>query len=381
MDEKIMQKEYKKYNCICGMDFGNRKDNYISHLNKKKPCANTLHQNAPNTEKIHQNTPNTEKIHQNISNTEKIHQDIQVCIEIKQPKDNIHNEDIDIDKDKKTDIINYPCEFCNKIFTRKFSLERHLDNRCKKKPNQNLENSEFKQNAKLEIFEDKLNMVLKENEQLKMKIEKLETKIKRTKKTTTNININQQNININQNIMVNFSDLDYEEMDKKLFTHPIMNPRLQGKYIILQMIENVYINETHPEYQNLIITDKNRGYVKIYNNGKWKTDNINTINMIIDGIISHSKTILVELKQQYLNNSNAKNRLNTSEKYISLCDLEHLNDLEDEELNDDVNNKERIKRCKDFREMVYKDTINLFHDNKNLLLKQKNNSQQIIDLD
>ena len=213
---------------------------------------------------------------------------------------------------------------------------------------------------------------MKQNEELKNEIEKLKTKIKKTKKTT-HININQQNINVNQNILVNFNDLHYEEIDKKLFTQPIMNPRLQGKFIILQMIENVYINDSHPEYQNLIITDKNRGYVKIYNNGKWKTNNINAINMIIDGIISHSKNVLVELKHQYLNNNHIKTRLNTSEKYISLCDLEHLADLEDEHENGDVNNNERIKRCKDFREMVYKDTINLFHDNKNILIKAKNN--------
>jgi hypothetical protein len=91
------------------------------------------------------------------------------------------------------------------------------------------------------------------------------------------------------------------------------------------------------------------------------------MNIVIDGIVSHSKNILIELKQQYLNNVGAKNRLNTSEKYITLCDLEHLADLED------ANNNHQIKRCKDFREMVYKDTINLFHDNKNVLQKQKNN--------
>ena len=178
--------------------------------------------------------------------------------------------------------------------------------------------------------------------------------------------------------MINFNDLRLEDVDKKLFTNPLLNSRLQGKFIILQMIENVYINESHPEYQNIMITDKNRGYVKIYNNGKWKTDNIETINMIIDGIISHSKNILIELKQQYINNIGAKNRLNTSEKYVNLCDLEYLEDLKDEQEHDAINNKEHIKRCEDFREMVYKDTINLFHDNKKTLLKQKNN--KIIEL-
>jgi len=325
-----------EHTCLnCGEVF-NKKSTYNNHINRKNPCKKNF----------------------------------DFCVEIKK------NNDVEIE-DNIEQNQNNNCPHCKKIFTRKYSLDRHLDGRCKFKINNT---NKSNQNTKLEIFEDKLNMVLEENAKLKLKIENLETKIKKTKKTT-NININQPNININQNILVNFNDLNLEELDKKLFTNPLLNPRLQGKFIILQMIENVYINEAHPEYHNLIITDKNRGYIKIYNNGKWKTDNINTINMIIDGIVSHSKNILVELKQQYLNQPNAKSRINTSEKYISLCDLEHLADLEDEHANGDVNNTTQIKRCKDFREMVYKDTINLFHDNKNILLKGKNNIPQQIDID
>ena len=82
--------------------------------------------------------------------------------------------------------------------------------------------------------------------------------------------------------MINFNDLNLDKVDKKLFTQPIMNTRLFGKAIILQMIENVYINSSHPEYQNLKITDKNRGYVKKYNEGRWNTDNLNIIDVLIN---------------------------------------------------------------------------------------------------
>ena len=165
--------------------------------------------------------------------------------------------------------------------------------------------------------------------------------------------------------------MDYSKINPNTLINTIL--KNTGRNIYLMAIENTFANPEKPQHHNLYVSDKNRGYVKIYNNGKWKTNNINAINMIIDGIISHSKNVLVELKHQYLNNNHIKTRLNTSEKYISLCDLEHLADLEDEHENGDVNNNERIKRCKDFREMVYKDTINLFHDNKNILIKAKNN--------
>lgn len=192
---------------------------------------------------------------------------------------------------------------------------------------------------------------------------------------STNINIFNNFINTNNtntNNIINFNNMNYSNVDKKLFINPLMNMKLFGKEIILKMIENIYINVEHPEYQNIIITDKNRGYVKIYNNGKWKTNNIDIINLVLDGIIEHSKTILDELFEIYSSNNQIKSRLNTSNKYVKLCDLEHLAKLEEEQEEQDFDNKHQIKRCKDFREMVFKDTINLFHDNKNILLKPKN---------
>ena len=345
----------------CGEVF-DKKSTFVYHINRKRPCKKI-------TPQIAQITPITLT-----TQTELIQQDnqtipipIPICIEI----------------EKK-----FICKFCNHNFLRKFNLERHLNGRCKLKQEQDKEQDEDededkdeeknnikikKDNKKLIEDDEKYNFILKRLTDLENENRKLKIKIKKTKKTT-NININQNNNIINQNnILINFNDLKLEDVDKKLFTNPLLNSRLQGKFIILQMIENVYINESHPEYQNIMITDKNRGYVKIYNNGRWKTDNIETINMIIDGIISHSKNILIQLKQQYINNMGAKNRLNTSEKYVNLCDLEYLEDLKDEQEHDAINNKEHIKRCEDFREMVYKDTINLFHDNKKTLLKQKNN--------
>lgn len=78
------------------------------------------------------------------------------------------------------------------------------------------------------------------------------------------------------------------------------------------------------------------------------------------------------MNQRYINNNQATNRLNTSKKYIDLCDNEYLKELEYAQENEEKNNKNQIKRCKDFRDMVFKDTINLFHDSKNILLKPKN---------
>ena len=85
------------------------------------------------------------------------------------------------------------------------------------------------------------------------------------------------------------------------------------------------------------------------------------------------------MKQQYIGNNRALDRLNTSEKYVNLCDLEYLEDLKDEQENNGVNNIALINRCKEFRNMVYDDTINLFHDNKKTLLKTQKNNDKVIE--
>ncbi len=353
----MVKTKSKEYSCDCGLNFGNKKDHWERHINRKYPCEAL----AP---KIHTETP---KEHQNPPNP-------LICTEVKQ-------------ENKQEEQNELQCEYCLKLFSRKYCLDRHLGGRCKLKPkpinhpnHPNPPNPHNPSNQQIPL-DPKLDNIIKRLNHLEEENKKLKKQIKRTKKSPNIKIVNNNTVNNINNNIVNFNDFDYTGVDKKLFIQPIMNPRLFGKHIILQMIENIYINETHPEYHNLIVTDKNRGYVKIYNNGKWKTDNINTINMIIDGIVSHSKTILVELKQQYLNNLNAKSRLNTSEKYINLCDLEYLGDLEDEEMNDGVNNTNQIKRCKDFREMVYKDTINMFHDSKDILVKNKNIGDKVIDID
>ena len=348
----------------CG-DIFNKKSTYDYHINRKTPCVKITPIITPNTPTI---TPNT------------------LNIQI-------------IDKENKK----FCCEFCNLTFSRKYNLDRHQNKSCKEKDLLKEKENKIKTDKELEqnptkINEDKINLILKQNEELKNEIEKLKYKIKKTKNNKSQIinnNINKKSIGNNNivnsnnnnnnkvinvvNNMINFNDMNYNNIDKKLFIEPIMDRRLFGKAIILKMIENIYINENLLEYQNLVITDKNRGYVKVYNDGKWKTDNLNTINLVLNSIVDHSKIIIDELYTRYLNNSQAKNRINTSEKYIGYCDLEHLEELKDEQENDQTDNANEIKRCEEFREMVFKDTINLFHDNKNILLKLKKDNK-LIDL-
>ena len=135
----MVKKEKINYSCLCGMNFGNKKDNYNRHINKINPCIGV----AP---KIPRMTPN-------------LPQNFSLCVEIKQ-----NDEE---NKPKKQETNNkFCCPHCNKNFVKKYGLNRHLDGRCKFKPNetktaQNETKSEQENNN-----DDKLNYIIEQLNEL-----------------------------------------------------------------------------------------------------------------------------------------------------------------------------------------------------------------------
>ena len=324
----------KKQNCIeyicprCKKNFGNHKHHYNNHMNKKKIC-------------IKIDDIDNEVILNNINNNNNDNM-----------TEEINNDKMMINLMEKIDL-----------------LIKQNEEQMKQNEEQKIEIIKLKEEHKEDI--KKIKEELKEDiKSLKEENEKIKNQLiisnDNSKQAKTNINIG-DNININLQLN-NFGSIDYNSVDKKLFIDPILNQI--GKQIFLKMIKNVYINPNLPKNHNLVITDKNRGYVKKYIDGKWETDDLKLINLLVNEIVEHSKVIYDELKEKFDNNNKIKNKLNTAKKYIDLCDIEFLAELE--ENIEDEDNKEKIKRCKEFYEMVYKGTINLFHDNKELLTKNKN---------
>ena len=84
------------------------------------------------------------------------------------------------------------------------------------------------------------------------------------------------------------------------------------------------------------------------------------------------KLPLLRDNEKYENNKAIIERLKIVKKHIDRCDPDYLADLIEEQENDEkVNNKSKIKDCNKFYDMIYNDTIALLHDMKNVILKSK----------
>lgn len=314
---------------------------------------------------------------------------------------------------KNKNHIEYVCDNCLKKFNQKNDFTRHKNrlNPCEKKTKVNTDcnenncnqtnndetnnnetsNEEYIEDDNIDDNEDlvknlikKINYVIKQNEEFKNDIKELkEDNEKLRNKLISNTNSNNTNSNntnttnttntnsnntINMNVHINnFNDTDYSQINKIKLLNTLIKE--QGKFIYLKAIENLYLNPEKPENHNIYIADKNRGYVKKYNNGRWETDNLSIIDLIINNFIDYYKLSIDDIKLNPEKYEKIKNAINNKIKYIELCDLEYLSNLEDEQLYEDANNKDKIARCKEFREMVYDEIKNLLHDKKDIVLK------------
>ena len=338
----------KNYFCPkCMENFGNKKSHYERHINRKIPCtgfapkapdfapvAPDFAPKAPDFAPIAPKNPNNAQcttLDQNIkfcdeimpSNAIKIDESSILVVETtnitetSETSDNTSDNTSEINK-------KIECIYCKAKFSRKYCLDRHLDKRCKKKRediemckipkndennksnknnknNKNNENNEDEREdikfvlAQLKQFKTELLKVKEENELLKAKIN---TNICTNTNTNTISNCNNTNTNTNTitNNIINFNNVDYSKIDTDYFIGPMLDNKLFGRGIVLKVIENVHANDKLPEYKNYVITDKNRGYAKMYDNGMWKSTDMNGIEIILCGVIEQMRTLIEEIE-------------------------------------------------------------------------------------
>jgi len=330
-----------------------RKSHYDYHMNRKYDCT-------PNNIILNYNS-------QNYTNLQKIAE-----INVNQKKLQENKEKQEKNKDEE----NYTCSYCQKNFSTKYTLLRHMNDSCKAKK----ENDNEKENIfKMLLERDKrIERLEKQNQLLMNKIDKLislkeisnRTKIIKNSNNTTTNNDNSINNKITTNtqniMMVNFGKEDLSIIDEKQFIERVVKkPLLSGVKIPDEVLKIIHFNPQYPQLSNIYISDINREKCMVYEDGEWKLSSIDNIPQIIDKVCIFSSEQINLLRIKYPNNKQLNDRLNILEKYNNLIDGDYLEELKDE--NEGGSNLNQIARCEEFQKYTY-DTMKktLYNEGKKI---------------
>ena len=148
-------------------------------------------------------------------------------------------------------------------------------------------------------LEKKHNDVIKTNEKLQTKMNKIVNKNKITNTTNSHNNVSNTVINNPTIKLVNFGSEDLSKISHNVFIDTIKS---QGASLYNRAIDGIHFNKDYPENQNIYISDINRGKVMIYKNEKWIIDNWDNIfSDLLDKVIQFGYD-----KEQFLADCNYK---------------------------------------------------------------------------
>ena len=202
------------------------KAGFIRHKNRKFPCK----KQHTNDTQMHTNSTQNKVIHGTNSESS--------CTQTAHKK---------CAKNKKV-IIQPKCIFCNKFFSRAFSLMRHTKFYCKIKKQQEVEKEQT-----IEKIIDELEQIKRENEKLKNNMNKV-TKISKVKNITNNNNT------INNNIKLVVFGHENMELLKDNHIKWLLN---KGYQSVPELTKLIHFNKDKPEYHNVYISNTSKAGTQI----------------------------------------------------------------------------------------------------------------------
>ena len=265
-----------------------QKNDYRRHINKKKPCFLNFKKECcftcPHCNKTYKRNDNLQrhidvscKYNDPLKNNKSIKQSQND--NIKPILTNINCNENTNSKHEKSSNLNiapdeilfppkqfaYKCNYCDSVFSKKYNLQRHENNRCQKKTkfdsdqiiikqllnemNEKIKNMEKENNEKLKIIE-------KENIELKNKLSFIENKQTNVINNNNNNNISNNNNNILNNTQINNINIvafGKENLDEIVSDSVCKKILFKGFEAVPQLIEYIHFNEKKPEFHNCYI--------------------------------------------------------------------------------------------------------------------------------
>lgn len=157
------------------------------------------------------------------------------------------------------DSVKFKCIYCDKLFTRKSSMDRHVRYTCK-----NSNDEDMKELVRLLNKRDCSN----NNKifQMQNQIKRLTKKLQLTNIINTGSNVLQGNINNSNNVSL----LAYDQTTHKfLHDRDYIRSIKDCNYCVKTFIEKVHFNAAHPENMNVYISSIKANHIMVYKNNRW----------------------------------------------------------------------------------------------------------------
>jgi hypothetical protein len=197
------------------------------------------------------------------------------------------------------------CLFCKKNFSTKSNLTKHLHN-CKSKDNFLLEShiQTIKENHEKEIqsikekYEKEFQSLKEKNNELKEKIEKLESQlfdIAKQPKTTTTNNNNQKISIVNQLAVYDLTEESIKSIVNEHFNEDVFKGGIEK---IKKLVVDKILMDSESKKSKIVMTDASRQNCKyLTNSGEVKTDVgcEKTYNLIKDPLLRKNVNIYSDL--------------------------------------------------------------------------------------
>jgi hypothetical protein len=266
------------------------------------------------------------------------------------------------------------CKYCNKSYSRKDALNRHIFKFCKKiNIINNIDDDKIKE-IHNDITEIKQKMTKLEEENIKLKEENLNFKLEQKKsivskrKCKTNIN-NQTNIQNQTNIIINTVNFGHEDLNK-LTESEILGSLKSLTRSFNNFVKIIHLNDRIPEFSNILINNLRSDYGSIYDDGKFISKN--KYQIITDLITTRVSDI-----EMYANKYRTLKKISNKEYGFLIDKIDFLKtNIDNEDVDGNIIKGDKLTERK--LKELYKDLQFLFYDNRLLITKNIDNSKENI---